>query len=350
MKTVIAAFLVLFFSACASQQKSAPAADSKLPWRSSSPEAQGLDPQRLSAMREWMQASGRDFRAVIIIRNGTLVMEEYFGPAGRETKQNVYSCTKSVLSALFGIAQGDGVLPPLESTALSHLSGGDVPARDDRARAVTIEQLLTMSAGIQAIRAVDMAGAKDQVRFALEKPLAMDPGTRFLYTSAGPHVLSSILQKSVGMSARDYAAKRLFAPLGIQGWTWDADGMGVTIGATNLSLSGIDLAKLGYLFLRNCDWFGTRVVPAAWVAEATRTHARVADMNRAENSGYGYLWWVDEQWGGYSAHGAGGQFVFVVPRLDLVVVFTSALSFEDFPFPWDMMKDYVLPAAGDATA
>jgi len=150
------------------------------------------------------------------------------------------------------------------------------------------------------------------------------------------------------MSAREYAARKLFAPLGIQGWSWDVDGTGVTIGSTNLSLTSVDLAKLGYLFLRNGEWFGTRILPASWVHEATRTHSRPVGMNRAENSGYGYLWWVDEQWGGYSAHGAGGQFVFVVPRLDLVVVFTSALSFDDFPFPWDLMKDYVLPAVGDA--
>jgi len=70
-------------------------------------------------------------------------------------------------------------------------------------------------------------------------------------------------------------------------------------------------------------------------------------MNRAENAGYGYFWWVDAQWGGFSAHGAGGQFVFVVPRLDLVAVFTSALSFDDFPLPWDLMREYVLPAAGE---
>jgi CubicO group peptidase (beta-lactamase class C family) len=299
-------------------------------------------------MLAWMRASGLDFRSVLIVRRGVLVMEEYFPSSSRETRQNVYSCTKSVLSALFGIAQGEKSLPPLDARALSCLPGEESAGLDSRARLMTIEQLLTMSAGMQAIRAVDMAGARDQVSFALAKPLAMDPGTRFLYTSAGPHVLSSILQKSVGMSARDYAAQKLFAPLGIQGWTWDTDGMGVTIGATNLSLTSIDLAKIGYLFLKQGDWFGTRVLPASWVADATRVRAHPTDMNRAENSGYGYLLWVDEQWGGYSAHGAGGQFVFVVPRLDLVVVFTSSLSFENFPVPWDMMKDYVLTSITDA--
>jgi len=190
-----------------------------------------------------------------------------------------------------------------------------------------------MSSGLAAIRAVDMAVARDQVGFVLTKPLALEPGTRFLYTSAGPHIVSAVLQAGVGMSVRDYASRKLFTPLGIQDWAWETDGSGVTIGSTNLSLSGIYLARIGYLFLKDGEWFGARIVPSSWVKESTRTHVRVSDMNRAEDSGYGCFWWIDEQWAGFSAHGAAGQFMFVVPRLDLVVVFTSALSFKDFPIP-----------------
>jgi CubicO group peptidase (beta-lactamase class C family) len=346
------ALSVLLLFSCASQPAPRAGGAPAVPWPSSSPQAQGMDGARLQQMVEWMRASGREFHSVLIVRGGALVMEEYFPGGGRDVKQNVYSCTKSVLSALCGIAQGEGSFPPLDSGALASLPPG-TPAADPRAAGITMRQLLSMSSGLPFMRAVDMATANDQVRFALGKPLALDPGAGFVYTSAGPHLVSAVLQRGVGMSARDYARKKLFQPLGIQDWSWETDGTGVTVGATNLSLTPIDLAKLGFLFLHDGAWFGTRVVPASWVKDSTTAHARVSDMNRAENAGYGWFWWIDEEWNGFSAHGAAGQFVFVVPRLDLVAVFTSGLSPEDFPIPWDLMRQYVLPsvaAAGPAAA
>jgi CubicO group peptidase (beta-lactamase class C family) len=258
----------------------------------------------------------------------------------------MYSCAKSVLSTLFGIAKAEGKLPPLNSSALSCLPAGGGQARDPRASRIKLEQLLTMTSGMAFIRAVDMAVADDQVAFVLAKLLAYDPGLRFVYTSAGPHLLSAILQASVGQSARDYAAQKLFAPLGIRDWSWETDGTGVTIGGAHLSLTALDCARIGYLYLRKGDWFGIRVLPASWVEAATRTHSRPSGTNRAEDSGYGYLWWVDEAWGGFSAHGAGGQYIFVVPHVDLVAVFTGDLPAKDFPVPWDLLRRYVLPAAG----
>jgi CubicO group peptidase (beta-lactamase class C family) len=345
-----AALAVLLLGSCVSPPAPRAAGALAVPWASSTPQAQGMDGARLRQMVEWMRGSGREFHSVLVVRGGALVMEEYFPGGGRDVKQNVYSCTKSVLSALCGIAQGEGSFAPLDSNVLASLPPG-TPAADPRAARITLRQLLSMSAGLPFMRAVDMATARDQVRFALGKPLALDPGAGFLYTSAGPHLVSAALQRGVGMSARDYARQKLFGPLGIQDWSWETDGAGVTVGSTNLSLTAIDLAKLGYLYLHDGDWFGTRVVPASWVRESTTTHARVSNMNRAENAGYGWFWWIDEEWNGFSAHGAAGQFVFVVPRLDLVAVFTSGLSPEDFPIPWDLMKEYVLPSlAGPGAA
>jgi len=305
-----------------------------------------MDAGKIDQMIGWMRASNLEFHAVVLLRGGALVREEYFPGWNRGSTQNVYSCTKSVLSALCGIAQGEGRLPAVDARALAFLPSGSPPAADPRAAEITLDQLLSMSAGLPFMRAVDMAGARDQTAFVLGKPLAQEPGARFLYTSGGPQVVSALLQRATGMSARDYAKGKLFQPLGIQDWSWDTDGTGVTIGATNLTLSAMDLARLGFLYLHGGAWFGTQVVPASWVKESTSLHARVTDMNRAEGSGYGYFWWVDEQWNGFSAHGAAGQFVFVVPRLDLVAVFTSGLSPDNFPVPWDLLKDYVLPACG----
>ena len=319
---------------------------SPVPWPSSAPAAEGLQPESIDGLLGWMRSSGMRFHAVILLRNDRLVTEEYFPPWQRDSPQNMYSCAKSVLSTLYGIAQAEGKLPPLGSSALALLPGRGSGAMDPRASRINLEQLLTMTSGVAFMRAVDMAVANDQVAFALAKPLAEEPGSKFIYTSAGPHLLSAILQACVNQSARDYAAQKLFAPLGIRDWSWEIDGAGVTIGGAHLSLTAMDCARVGYLYLKKGDWFGTRVLPASWVQAATRTHSRPSGMNRAEDSGYGYLWWVDEAWDGFSAHGAGGQYIFVVPPLDLVAVFTGDLPARDFPVPWDLMRRYVLPAAG----
>lgn len=336
----------LLLAALAASAQSAEPGRSPVPWPPSTPAAEGLDPESIDAMLGWMRSSGMRFHAVILLRNDRLVVEEYFAPWQRDSRQNLYSCAKSVLSTLCGIAQADGKLPPLDSSALARLPAGGGEARDTRALRIDFEQLLTMTSGMTFLRAVDMAEAEDQVAFALARPLAAEPGSRFIYTSAGPHLLSAVLQACVGQSARDYARQNLFAPLGIRDWSWEADGKGVTIGGAHLSLTAMDLARIGYLYLKRGDWFGKRVLPASWVEAATRTHSRPSGMGRAEDSGYGYLWWVDEEWGGFSAHGAGGQYLLVVPHLDLVAVFTGDLPAKDFPVPWDLFRRYVLPAAG----
>jgi CubicO group peptidase (beta-lactamase class C family) len=337
------AFLLL--AALAASAQAAEPSSSPVPWAASTPAAEGLDPEPIDTMLAWMRRTGMRFHAVILLRHDRLVVEEYFDPWQRDSRQNMYSCAKSVLSTVFGIARAEGKLPPLGGSALTCLPASS-EARDPRALRIDFEQLLTMTSGVAFLRAVDMAAAEDQVAFALARPLAAEPGSRFLYTSAGPHLLSAILQACVGQSARDYAARKLFSPLGIRDWSWETDGKGVTIGGAHLSLTAMDLARIGYLYLKKGDWFGTRVLPASWVEAATRTHSRPSGMNRAEDSGYGYLWWVDEEWGGFSAHGAGGQYLFVVPHLDLVAVFTADLPAKDFPVPWDLFRRHVLPAAG----
>jgi CubicO group peptidase (beta-lactamase class C family) len=345
-RSIVLGLSFLLLSALAASAQPAEPGRSPAPWPPSTPAAEGLNPESIHSLLGRMRSSGMRFHAVILLRHDRLVTEEYFPPWQRDSRQNMYSCAKSVLSTLFGIAQAEGRLPPLGSSALTCLPAGRGDARDPRASRISLEQLLTMTSGVAFMRAVDMAVAEDQVAFALAKPLAADPGSRFIYTSAGPHLLSAILQACVGQSAGDYAARKLFAPLGIRDWSWEADGTGVTIGGAHLSLTAMDCARIGYLYLKKGEWFGARVLPASWVEAATRTHSRPSGMNRAEDSGYGYLWWVDEAWGGFSAHGAGGQYIFVVPHLDLVAVFTGDLPARDFPVPWDLFRRYVLPAAG----
>jgi CubicO group peptidase (beta-lactamase class C family) len=176
------------------------------------------------------------------------------------------------------------------------------------------------------------------------------PGASFYYDNGGPHLLSAIIQKTTGMTTEAYAQKKFFGPLGITDITWGADPQGINTGYSGLTLSSRDMAKIGYLYLHRGQWNGAQLVPAQWVEASTTKHMETKGlMNAAEDDGYGYLWWIDS-FGGYSAHGFGGQYIFVLPKLDMIVVFTSGLKNANFPAPHELVKTFMLPAAQSDSA
>ena len=171
------------------------------------------------------------------------------------------------------------------------------------------------------------------------------PGETFFYDSGLPHLMSAVIQKTSGLTLEEYAQHNLFSPLGITDFSWQSDPQGITTGNSGLILRPRDMAKLGYLYLHDGQWQGKQIVPAEWVQASTTKHMETKGlMNAAEDDGYGYFWWIDS-FGGYSAHGYGGQYIFILPDLDMVVVFTGGLSDPDFPAPHQLLKTYLLPAA-----
>jgi hypothetical protein len=137
----------------------------------------------------------------------------------------------------------------------------------------------------------------------------------------------------------------LFGPLGITDISWDSDLQGITTGATGLLLRPRDMAKIGYLYLHKGQWKGKQLLPKEWVESSTKKHIETKGfMNEAEQDGYGYLWWIDS-FGGYSAHGFGGQYIFVLPSLDMLIVFTGGLPDPLFPAPKQLVQSYLIPAA-----
>jgi CubicO group peptidase (beta-lactamase class C family) len=140
------------------------------------------------------------------------------------------------------------------------------------------------------------------------------------------------------LNALEYAEENLFGPLGITDVDWPADPQGVTVGFSELRMHPQDMAKIGYLYLNEGEWDGEQVVSSEWVAASSQEHisATLAD-------GYGYQWWVEDS-GIYLALGYRGQFIYVMPGMDLVVVFTSTLPDYDFYVPRALLDDYVIPA------
>jgi CubicO group peptidase (beta-lactamase class C family) len=347
---LICAALMIFLGGCAAapagvdQTTYWPAHD----WRTSTPEEQGLDSAQILALLQEIQNKNLPIHSLLIIRHGYLVTEVYFPPYQRELKHPLFSMTKSVTSALVGKALQEGRLKDIQQKVLDFFADIAPQVTDPQVKDLTLEHLLTMSAGFNTNTMPDLSSkfaADGTIKHILTyDSILAKPGSSFYYDSGLPHLLSAVIQKTTGLTLQQYAEEKLFGPLGISNVSWAADPQGVTLGNTGLMLRSPDLAKLGYLYLQHGRWNGTQVLPEEWVTASTRKHMETQGlMNAAEDDGYGYLWWIDD-WGGYSAHGFGGQYLFVLPEQDMVVVFTSGLSDPIFPTPKQLVKAYVLPA------
>ncbi len=309
-----------------------------------------MDSGRLAQMVESLQAGKLDLNSLLIIRNGYLVSEIYIYPYTAHQVDHVFSTTKSVISMLVGIAIEKGYIKDVQQTLFSILPSDGVKNLDAEKKAITLENLLTQTSGFKCPDnpgpgETYMEASENWVQFMLYQPMVAQPGTRFEYCTGATHLISAILSKATGMSAREFANQYLFGPLGMGPITidrWPSDPQGVTLGGYGLILTPREMAKSGYLFLNHGDWEGTSIVPAEWVATSTSSHSDQGDKKE-----YGYLWWVDPQGTWYAALGRAGHHIFVYPTQNLVVVFTASLPFTNdadlIPLQ-DLLKQYILPS------
>ena len=293
-------------------------------WRVSAPEEQGMDAGRLFAMRRHIEGELLHVRSVLIARHGYLVYEAYAGESDPDALEGLHSMTKSVTSALIGIALKEGYLDALDQRVMALFPEYAALDADRRIEEITIEHLLTMTSGLvwHDEYLHGWLSSDDPARFTLKRPIAGEPGAGFNYNSSAVHLLSVILTRSTGTSALDFADEHLFGPLGISERQWMADSRGHHIGAGGLFLRPRDMAKFGYLYLNQGEWAERQIVPPDFVRASTRAQNA---GGAPENERYGYLWWVTtvEGHAAYFAGGYGGQFIYVVPDVDAVVVVTS---------------------------
>jgi CubicO group peptidase (beta-lactamase class C family) len=294
-------------------------------WRSSSPEAQGMDSAVLADALDYVQTHRTRIHSVMIIRNGYLVLDASFFPFHNGQLHDVASVTKSVTATLIGIVIGEGKLRNVNEPVLSVFVRRPVANRDDQKDHLTLEHLLTMSSGLDCEYANgertlrEMRVSADWVQFMLDRPMIAAPGLKTEYCSGGMHLLSGVVSQATGTNALEYARRRLFQPLGIDTVAWPHDSQGVSYGWGDLHLRSSDMAKLGYLWLNHGRWKNRQLIPSAWMAAAIEPHAHVL---RDE---YGYGLWVYPRRDPmvFEALGRGGQRISVVPSKHLVVVFTG---------------------------
>jgi CubicO group peptidase (beta-lactamase class C family) len=341
-----------------------PPADLPGDWPVARPEELGIEASGLQALVGRLRRGelGR-VHGLLIVRHGRLAVEEYFAGSNRDDVHTQQSVTKSVTSLLVGIAIDQGLIRSEDERVLGFFPEyGDLQAQDARRDSLAIEDLLTMRAGLlwteEPYPGSDLerlnGSAGDWVRFVLDRPMREAPGTRWQYNSGGVIVLAGVLRSATGGDPGEFARRHLFEPLGIRGERWvrsPFDGLPHTGGG--LFLRARDMARLGELVLRQGIAGGRQVVSTGWLERSSRRAAGPIEWPRPVY--YGQLFWLFPFAGAagapagpdiVTASGAGGQWIFTAPSLDLVVVFTADRLNPGFFTPVDLLYGDILPAVG----
>jgi CubicO group peptidase (beta-lactamase class C family) len=315
-------------------------------WQSATLESAGFRSETMAEGLLAIRQEGIPIHSLTVIRHGYVVLDAYFYPYDGSTVHDMASVTKSVMTTLIGIAADQGVLS-LDDPMVSFFPDRTIANLDERKQRITVAHLASMSSGLECSEAnratyQEMLAGEDWVQFALDLPVAWEPGTQFVYCDPAIHLLSPILQQATGMTALEYARANLFEPLGIHDVEWTADPYGYNRGWGDLFLKPGDAAKLGFLWLHQGRWEDRQIVSAEFVRAATERRMTEA-AGRPEDYGYG-IWVSDpreEDIAFFQAAGVGGQLIKVIPELDLIFVTTGGGS------ETDQIDPYVIAAVGD---
>lgn len=322
-------------------------------WQVRPPAEWGLDPERLAAAYRRAGQLG-PLNGLLVARRGTLVAERYWDGMSSGRDVNVKSASKSVISALVGVALREGVLEGLDQRVAEFFPEHVDEDADPRKKSITIRDLLTMRSGLESTSFENYGrwiARNDWVEGVLEKPVVAEPGTRFIYSTGSSHLLSAILTRAAGTSTLQFARRHLFGPLGIDPGGWQQDPQGYYFGGNNLSLSPREMRRFGELYLNRGRWNGRQILPESWVRDSWRVYTH----SRRHGYGFGYYWWT-RSLAGHPVHyawGYGGQFIFVIPELEMVVVATSTHQPETrgggahLRDIYDLLRSEILPAAGE---
>ena len=284
----------------------------------------GLDP---AGIARTVEAAGRlpRIRSLLVLRDGQTLAEHRFnGGPPLDRPVNIKSASKSVMSALVGIAIERRVLNGTDQPVLSVLRTDAPASPDPRLAQVTVGHLLSMQAGLERTSGEyygRWVSSPNWVRFALARPFVDTPGGAMLYSTGNTHLLSAMLTKASGRSTLQLAREWLGQPLGITIPAWSTDPQGIYLGGNEMSLSPRALARFGELYRQDGMIDGKRILPAAWIAQSWTPRA----VSPWSGGQYGYGWFIGEANGHpvRFAWGFGGQMVYVVPDLRLTVVMTS---------------------------
>jgi CubicO group peptidase (beta-lactamase class C family) len=278
--------------------------------------------------------------SVLVQRNNAVIFEYYRNKKMKEKQHKIYSVTKSILSALIGIAIDKGYIESVNTPIINYFPEFN---KDKENQKITIKHLLTMTSGLHWSGNSGMIPSKNWVNFVLQQAIDNPPGKEMVYSCGSSQLLSAILQKTTGLNTEVFAKKYLFTPLGITDYKWNLDGQGIAIGGFGLTMKTVDMLKIGTLYFKNGVWKSKQIVPYHWIEESTSPKFKSNDI-----FSYAYHWWnitSDNQLCRiFFAYGREGQYIIVAPDYQLVAAFTSSIK-DDELRPLYYFKDYLLTYA-----
>jgi CubicO group peptidase (beta-lactamase class C family) len=323
-------------------------------------EAFGLDSARINELITRIEnRTYANIHSLLIMKNGSMAVERYFSGYDPEQLHMLQSVTKSFTSAMIGIALDKEIIAGTETRILDFFGQyTDIANMNDWKRAIRINDILTMRTGVDYSEGYD--GSPHSVLnslprgwdlFYLNRPMSAAPGTVFNYDSGGVILLSAILHNACGMHADVFADQFLFPQLGITQKRWFRNAEGHPHTGGGLSLLPRDMAKFGQLYLSKGRWQGRQLVPESWVERSFEKSVAI-DQWGTNIVGYGYLWWIFRPANRstthefiYAAMGAYGQYIFVIPEYDMVVVVTSGTVRDaEFANPQNFLYSHILDA------
>lgn len=329
-----------------------------------SPSLRGVDSRGILAFLDAVAADGLELHGLMVWRGGAVAAEGFWQPYAAHRPHMLHSAVKSWTSAAVGLAVADGLLR-VEDKVVGFFPEHRPAIVSDNLAAMTVEDLLTMRSGHRTgISGGEWRGISESwVAAFLNEPVDDRPGTAFIYSSASSYMLSAIVSRVTGQTVHALLTERLFRPIGMTDGTWDLSPEGYSPGGNGLSCTLEDMLRFGILHCQGGVWNGVPILPASWVAEATRNHVDDVWMapldgrrypardgmdpaSIVRKDGYGYQWWMTP-WGGANASGLFGQNCILLPEQDAVIAITAAMA------PGDKrlmahIGDHLVPALGAA--
>lgn len=328
-------------------------------WECSDLKSEVVDSKKITELMEnILKGDIKNIHSILLVKNGRLIFEEYFYGYDRDTAHFQASVSKSITSILLGIAIDKNLVPDVKTKAYNLFSKYKGTKWIDQKYPISLQHLLTMTAGVDwdaytyprsnpLNTTHQMYDSNDPVKFVLERNAVETPGIKFNYNSGLTIILGEVIKKTSGMYVDEFSRQFLFRPLGISNFYWDKFPNGTVQTDGGLHLTPRDMAKIGYMMLKNGKWRDQQIVSKEWAIESTKAHT-THDLGY----GYGYQWRsvkttinnkeIDMFW----ASGHGGQRIFVIPTLDLIAVFTSKVFGNPLGGfrPAGILKHYIIPS------
>jgi|GEM_PF-684218 len=322
-------------------------------WTFSTPEDQGMDSELIEEGIAELRSEDDIFSA-LIVKNGVIVHEEYFNGSAVTHSNNVHSASKSMLSAMVGIAIAEGYIESLDQKISEIMPEYFTKySQNDVRRDITVRHLLTMTAGLSWVEDSTEYRMDEQdnwVQKILDRGLNNEPGSQFLYSTGIAHLTSAVITRATGMSTCEFAHSRLFEPLNINADHWGRDPQGIFSGGYNTYFTPREMARFGLLYLNRGSLNGDPIVPEWFVDESLSSIHNKVSVDGTHD--YGYFWW-SRRLSGYDAHlawGWGGQYIYVVPQLDLMFISTAGTAGNAGYNEIDagvFLRDFLIPSIND---